>query len=270
MGGHRSTGWLRAPARVVRGRRAGASRRRALAPRGGHDLRRERPLGLRGVARRHRPCARRVPGHRGGPPGAVRGRRRHRRGAEALGRRRRRRGGVARAGHRLGRGSQRGAPPFARPDRGRPRRFGRAHRRRARSARARLGGPRPRHLRTVRHRHAGSPRVPGGARPRAVRRRRGLPDGVPARGAHRGRRLRREVPLVSHGRHRVVVPGQGRRSRLRRRAGAGRQARAPRVGRRDRGGAGLTLQAQLLPLPGPLARPLGPRAVRRARAPRPR
>ena len=28
-----------------------------------------------------------------------------------------------------------------------------------------------------------------------------------------GRRLRREVPLVSHGRHRVVVPGQGRRSR---------------------------------------------------------
>ena len=45
---------------------------------------------------------------------------------------------------------------------------------------ARLGGPRPRHLRTVRHRHAGSPRVPGGARPRAVRRRRGLPDGVPA------------------------------------------------------------------------------------------
>ena len=46
-------------------------------------------------------------------------------------------------------------------------------------------------------------------RARRLRRDRGLLHGVPARDPHRRRPVRREVPLVPHGRHRVLVPDQG-------------------------------------------------------------
>ena len=53
---------------------------------------------------------------------------------------------------------------------------------------------------------ASSSEAPG---PGALRRDRGLLHGDAPRCARRGRRLRREVPLVPHGRHRAVVPGEG-------------------------------------------------------------
>ena len=101
---------------------------------------------------------------------------------------RRRRGAGSGARHRVGGRAQRRSPAFARPHRARDGRFGRADRATCsvrsseRSPTRTLGVCGPfgivtTDLRAVRR----------GARPRAVRRDRGLPDGVPSRDARRGR-----------------------------------------------------------------------------------
>ena len=154
---------------------------------------------------------------------------------------RRRRGGVARAGHRLGRGSQRRAAAVRSPRSCSPSTVrssppatcfstDRDARWRIRAA-ASVG---PFGIVTQR-----PPRVRGGARARAVRRRRGLPDGVPARRAHRrsGGSTRSSAG--------IAPPTSSGRSGSRTPVSAAAvvpvpvdEARAPRVGRRDRGGAG--------------------------------
>ena len=98
------------------------------------------------------------------------------------------------------------SPGRDRPGDGRLRR---GDRRRPRSARGRARRSRRRRRRSVRHRDARSPSSSTRRRGRAVRRDRGLLHGVPARDPHVGRPVRREVPLVPHGRYRVLVPRQG-------------------------------------------------------------
>src|SRR5262249_22505225 len=62
----------------------------------------------------------------------------------------------------------------------------------------------------------------------------------------------------------MVVPGQGRGLPLHGGGGPGRQARAPDVVRDTASGARQVVEAELLPVLGSVARPLGPRPERRA------
>ena len=82
-----------------------------------------------------------------------------------------------------------------------------------------------------------------------------------ARRARRRRRVRREVPVVPHGRHRAVVPGEGPR------AAHARSCRCPSSEHEhrmwfetDSRRAGEVVEAELLPVPRPVARPVGPGA----------
>ena len=146
---------------------------------------------------------------RGRPVGAVRGGGRDRPRSDDLARGCRR--PVVGAGDRLGGRAERGHPAHPRAHRADGRRLGRAHRRRVRAARGGARGSARRRVRTLRDRDPRPAAVRRGAR-RRRRRDRGLPDGAPTRDAPRSGVLRREVPLVPHGRHRVLVPGQGPRS----------------------------------------------------------
>ncbi len=212
--------------------------------------RRVDPLGRRGVAAGRAPGDRFVPGERGRPRRPLR-----RRGCDGRARHdvgRRRGGGAARAGHRMGRRPQRRPQAVARPRRPRHGRLHRGDGRRARPARSRPGGSHDRRLRSVRHRDARPPRVRRDRRP-GRRRDRGLLHGVPARDPHDGRAVRREVPLVPHRGHRVLVPRQGPGPASRGRSGAGRAARASDVVRDAAGGPREVVEAELLPVPGSMA-----------------
>ena len=169
---------------------------------------RERALGGRGMARGRGASARRLPRERGRPRRPVRRRRRHRDGPGGL-----RRG---RRGPRLEPGTGWGAARNAGLKRSRGRIvlamdgsveptgdvFG--------PLEAALGDPSVGCRRSVRHLDRRPARVPRQRRA-GGRRDRGLPDGVPPGRDPRRRAVRREVPLVPDGRHRVLVPDQGRR-----------------------------------------------------------
>ncbi len=111
----------------------------------------------------------------------------------------------------LGRRAERGAQAFAGSDRPGDGRVGRTHGGRVRAARGRARRSERGCHRAVRHLDRGPARVPrqrraGGGRDR------GVPDGVPPGRDPRRRAVRREVPLVPDGGHRVLVPDQGRRA----------------------------------------------------------
>ena len=243
------------------GRRAAADppgERCAIGARRAGDRRRQRPLGRRGVARGRRAIDRVVPRSRRVSSRSLRGRRRHRRRHGHV--RRGRRGDPAGTRHRLGDGDERRTPSGDRPRRPRRRRLDRGRRRRVRPRRAGARGSRRRHRRAVRDRHPRPARVRAGAGPGALRRDRGLLHGDAPRCAHRRRRVRRAVPLVPHSGHRVVVPGQGPWAAHRHGAAPGRQARASHVVRDRSGRTREVVEAELLPVPGSVARAVGPRA----------
>ena len=113
------------------------------------------------------------------------------------------------------------------------------------------GGRERRRVRAVRDRDPRPPGVRGGSRGRR-RCDRGLPHGAPAGDAPRGRVLRREVPVVPHGRHRVLVPGEGSRSPGDRRRRARHEARASDVVRDAAGGSREMVEEELLSVPRPV------------------
>ena len=219
--------------------------------------RHERPLGRRGMARRRGARARRLPLERRGPRRPVRRRGRNGHGPGRL--RRGGRGPAARARDRLGRGTQRRAQAFTWSDRPGGGRIGRADGRRVRAARGRARGSERRGMRSVRHLDRRPPRVPRQRWP-GGRRDRGLPDGVPSGRDPRRGAVRREVPVVPDGRHRVFVPHQGGGTAGAPGRRAGQQARTPDVPLDPARRARPALQTQLLPVPGTV-----PRSVRPAR-----
>ena len=169
------------------GRRSGRGR---IGTRARAGVRRRGPLGMRGLARRHRPRDRCVRGQRRFAPRCSSWSPTSPARPRPAGPCARRRGGrLAPRRHGLGGGAQRRALPVARADRRRGGRLDRADRRCLLTDRDGAQGPRSGCGRAVRHRDratcVSSTRRPD-ARP--VRRGRGLLDGVPARGAHRRRR----------------------------------------------------------------------------------
>src|SRR5205085_10081228 len=71
-------------------------------------------------------------------------------------------------------------------------------------------------------------------------------------------RVRRAVPVLPSGRPRAVVPDPGPGAAGPGGDGARRTARAPRVGGHAARGAGPPVEAELLPVPGPVPRPVRP------------
>ena len=133
---------------------------------------------------------------------------------------------------------------------------------------AALEDPHRRRVRPVRDRDPRSPAVRRGRR-RRRRRDRGLSDGARRETLLGCGVLRREVPLVPHRRHRVLVPDEGSRSPSHGGRRSRHEARTPDVVRDEAAGPCSMVEEELLSVPRPVPRPVGsvgrPASRRRAR-----